>query len=278
MWYYFLKGQFMQNGYYQAVGGMVTQFNRLDTISNNLANTNTAGFKRDDVVIGDFLTYLKQSRDVLPLQNNTKDAAKFINRSLDRVPHIVKNYTDFSLGAMKKTGNPLDVALKRSDRFFLVKTPDGLKLTQNGAFILNDKGELSTKEGYKILGADYFKNHQAITLPANKTVHISSNGTIYADDEEVDKLYIAKYNHNLANLKKFGDNLYDIQNLNNISISDDGDYVASGYLQMSNINPVKEMTALIETNRLVEMYQKVMTSQMNDLNSDAINKLASTRA
>jgi len=47
---------------------------------------------------------------------------------------------------------------------------------------------------------------------------------------------------------------------------------------MSNVNPVKEMTALIETNRLVEMYQKVMTSQMNDLNSDAINKLASTKA
>ena len=67
-------------------------------------------------------------------------------------------------------------------------------------------------------------------------------------------------------------------NLNDISLSDDGDYVASGFLQMSNINPVKEMTALIETNRLVEMYQKVMTSQMNDLNSDAINKLASIKA
>ena len=108
----------MQNGYYQAVGGMVTQFNRLDTISNNLANTNTAGFKREDVIVGDFLTVLKQQRDELPIRNNTKDAAKFINRSLDRVPHIVRDYIDFSLGAMRKTGNPLDVALKRSDRFF----------------------------------------------------------------------------------------------------------------------------------------------------------------
>jgi len=269
----------MQNGYYQAVGGMVAQFNRLDTISNNLANTNTAGFKRDDVVIGDFLTYLKHSRDELPLQDNTKDAAKFINRSLDRVPHIVRNYTDFSLGAIRQTGNPLDVALKRGDRFFLVKTPDGVKLTQNGAFILNDKGELSTKEGYKVLGTNYFRSHKAIILPTtSKSVNISSNGTVYADGEEVGKLYIAKFNHNLANLKKIGDNLYDIKNINDISLSGDGDWVASGYLQMSNINPVKEMTALIETNRLVEMYQKVMTSQMNDLNRDAINKLASTRA
>jgi len=268
----------MQNGYYQAVGGMVAQFNRLDTISNNLANTNTAGFKRDDVVIGDFLSILKQQRDELPINDNTKDAAKFINRSLDRVPHIVRNYTDFSLGAMRKTDNPLDVALKRSDRFFLVKTPNGLKLTQNGAFTLNSKGELATKEGYKVLGVNYFQNHQPITLPANKTITISNNGTIYADGEEAGKLYIAKYNHNLANLTKFGDNLYNLTNLNDISVSGDGDYIASGYLQMSNVNPVKEMTALIETNRLVEMYQKVMTSQMNDLNSDAINKLASTKA
>jgi flagellar basal-body rod protein FlgG len=268
----------MQNGYYQAVGGMVTQFNRLDTISNNLANTNTAGFKRDDVIIGDFLTILKQQRDKLPINDNTKDAAKFINRSLDRIPHIVRNYTDFSSGAMRKTDNPLDIALKRSDRFFLVKTPDGLKLTQNGAFILNEKGELSTKEGYQVLGANYFKNHQTITVPAGKSISITDNGSIYADGEEIGKIYIAKFNHNLSNLKKFGDNLYDIDNLNDISLSDDGDYIASGFLQMSNINPVREMTALIETNRLVEMYQKVMTSQMNDLNGDAINKLASTKA
>jgi flagellar basal-body rod protein FlgG len=268
----------MQNGYYQAVGGMVTQFNRLDTISNNLANTNTAGFKREDVIVGDFLTVLKQQRDELPIRNNTKDAAKFINRSLDRVPHIVRDYIDFSLGAMRKTGNPLDVALKRSDRFFLVKTPDGLKLTQDGAFMLNEKGELSTKEGYTVLGANYFQNHQPIAIPAGNNIAISSNGSIYANGQEIGKLYIAKFNHNLSNLKKFGDNLYDITNLNDISISDDGDYIASGFLQMSNINPVKEMTALIETNRLVEMYQKVMTSQMNDLNSDAINKLASTKA
>jgi len=268
----------MQNGYYQAVGGMVTQFNRLDTISNNLANANTVGFKRDDVVIGDFLSYLKEKRDELPIEDNTKDAAKFINRSLNRIPHIVRNYIDFSNGPVKKTGNALDVALKRGDRFFLVKTPNGLKLTQNGAFSLNEKGELVTKEGYKLAGESYFQNHKPITLPQGKSINISSNGTIYVDGEQIDKLYIAKYNNNLSNLKKDGDNLYNITNINDISKSDDGDYLAEGYLQMSNINPVKEMVALIETNRLVEMYQKAMTSQMNDLNSDAINKLANTRA
>ncbi len=268
----------MQNGYYQAAGAMVTQFNRLNTISNNLANTNTTAFKSDHVIIGDFLNILKQQRDNLPLQNNTNEAAKFVSRSLDRVPHIVRNYIDFSLGAMRKTGNPLDVALKRDDRFFLVKTPSGIKMTQNGEFILNNKGELTTKQGFSVLGVDYFKNHQPIKLPVSATVTINKNGTIYANNEEIGKLYIAKYNNNLSNLKKDGNSLYDIKNINDISLSSDGDYVAEGFLQTSNINPVKEMVALIETNRLVEMYQKVMSSQMNDLNNDAINKLANTRA
>ncbi len=268
----------MQNGYYQATGAMVTQFNRLNTISNNLANTNTTAFKSDHVIIGDFLSVLKQQRDNLPIQNNTKEAAKFINRSLDRVPKIVRNYIDFSIGAMRKTGNPLDIALKRNDRFFLVKTPSGIKMTQNGEFLLNSKGELVTKQGFNILGADYFKTHRPLSIPSGASITISGNGNIYANHNEIGRIYIAKYNNNISNLKKDGNSLYNIDNINDISLSGTGNYIAEGYLQTSNVNPVKEMVALIQTNRLVEMYQKVMSSQMNDLNNDAINKLANTRA
>ncbi len=268
----------MQNGFYQAVGAMVTQFNRLNTISNNLANVNTTAYKKDALVIGDFLSVLKHKRDELPLQNNTKDSAKFLNRSLDRVPHVVRNYINFSLGGMKKTGNPLDVAFKKPDRFFLVKTPDGIKMTQDGSFVLNSKGELSTKEGYEILGTNYFKDKQPISIPANSTIHISSNGTIYANKQEIGKLYIAKYNNNLSNLKKDGNNLYNISNLNDISLSNDENDISEGFLESSNVNPVSEMVGLIQTNRLVEMYQKVISSQMNDLDNDAINRLASTKA
>ncbi|SQC36265.1 Flagellar basal-body rod protein FlgG [Helicobacter fennelliae] len=70
----------MINGYYSTTGGMITQFNRLDVISNNLANLNTNGFKRDDVVVGDFLRLYKQTQDTLlskttrALPHNTKTA------------------------------------------------------------------------------------------------------------------------------------------------------------------------------------------------------------
>jgi flagellar basal-body rod protein FlgF len=56
----------MQSGYYSSAAGMVTQFNRLDTIANNLANVNTVGFKEDNLIVGDFQRLYKEARDELP--------------------------------------------------------------------------------------------------------------------------------------------------------------------------------------------------------------------
>ena len=123
----------MNNGYYQAAGAMVTQFNRLDVITQNLANVNTMGYKRQDVVIADFERIFKDRRDELPLQNHTKDAAKFLSRSINRVPNINERYTDYSAGAMKASTNALDVAITRDDSFLMVQTPNGdLRLSKNG--------------------------------------------------------------------------------------------------------------------------------------------------
>lgn len=265
----------MQNGYYQATGGMVTQFNKLNVISNNLANVNTIGFKRDDVVIGDFKRIFQDVRDELPLRDHTKEAAKFINRSIDRVPQVSEEYINFSQGGVKSTGNTLDFALKRPDIFLLVQTPNGIRLTQNGSLNLNENGELITKEGYAVLPADYFNSNETIRLPQDARITVDKSGAIYANDELISNFYIA-LPEDLRRLTKEGDNLY-IVNPEQIQNLENADAIAQGYLQTSNINPVKEMVSLIEANRMVEMYQKVMTTHMNDLNSEAVNKLASTK-
>jgi len=93
----------MQTGYYSSAAGMVTQFNRLDTIANNLANVNTAGFKEDNLVVGDFMRVLKEARDELPNENHSKDGAQFLNRAMTKAPQIVDSYTDHSVGNMQKT-------------------------------------------------------------------------------------------------------------------------------------------------------------------------------
>ena len=108
----------MQNGYYTTAGAMVTQFNRLDVISNNLANINTIAFKRDDVVIGDFKRIFQEYQEKMPIKNHTKEAAKFLNASIDRVPQVCEQFIEFRQGGLKSTGNSLDFALKREDAFF----------------------------------------------------------------------------------------------------------------------------------------------------------------
>ena len=267
----------MQNGYYDATGGMVTQFNRLNVISNNLANLNTTAFKRDDVVIGDFKRIFEESQMQMPIKDNTKEAAKFLNHSIDTVPHIVEQYTKYEQGGMKATGNNLDFALKREDVFFMVKTPQGLRLTQDGSFIINDEGILSTKDGYPVIPKDYFKNGQYIKIPNDAILTSDKSGNLFANGETLGKFFIATTD-DLKSLQKEGNKLYKFDDIKKLDDLENDDVVAQGFLETSNINPVSEMVGLIEANRLVEMYQKVMTSHMNDVNQDAISKLASVRA
>jgi len=265
----------MQTGYYVATGGMVTQFNRLNVISNNLANVNTNGYKADDIVIGDFERMFKESRDILPLENNTKEAAKFINRDLNKVPQVVEEYTNFSLGNMQKTSNDLDFALTKKNAFFLVKTPQGIRATRDGSFSVNEDGHLVTKEGYEVLPKTYFQDYHLLEVKPNKMLKADKNGDLYQDGLQTNSLFVASFD-DLKKLKKVGDNLYDFGDM--IPQENGKNAVAQGFVEKSNINAVKEMTDLIDTNRLVEMYQKVMDTQMNEINKDAIEKLANYRA
>ena len=204
----------MQTGYYQAAAGMVTQFNRLDLIANNLANVNTAGFKEDDVVIGDFMRLYKESRDELPHENNTKEGAQFYNRTMARTPQVVASYTDYRAGNLEKTDNPLDVALTRENLFFLVKTPQGVRLTRDGSFTTNEEGKLVTKQGYEVLPSNYFAGGGSIDLTGEENAFtIDKNGQIATNIPNTyqmtpsARLFIFQPD-NPAYLKKTGDNLY----------------------------------------------------------------------
>ena len=270
----------MQTGYYSAAAGMVTQFNRLDMIANNLANVNTAGFKEDDVVVGDFMRLYKEARDELPNANHTKEGAQFINRTMTRAPQVVDSFTNQSVGTMQKTDNSLDVGLSREGLFFMVKTPNGVRLTRDGSFTTNDQGKLVTKQGYEVLPNDYFKSQDGITLNTQDSViEIDKNGQIStnipnsAKFVQSSKLFIAQPD-NAKMLVKEGDNLYKFDGIEDLESLESSGAVQQGFIEKSNVNAVKMMTQMIETNRLVGMYQKAMDTQMNDMNKDAIEKIA----
>jgi flagellar basal-body rod protein FlgF len=270
----------MQTGYYSAAAGMVAQFNRLDNIANNLANVNTAGFKEDNLVVGDFMRVLKEARDNLPNENNSVDGAKFLNRAMTKAPQIVDQYTNYSVGNMQKTDNQMDFALSKEGLFFAVKTPQGIRLTRDGSFTTNDEGTLVTKQGYEVLSDTYYSEGGKITLNAEDSImtvdkngQISTNLPNSVQFGQSSKLFVAQP-ENINLLVKEGDNLFKYDAPGEIKNIEASGAVVNGFIEKSNVNAVKMMTQMIETNRLVGMYQKVMSSQMDDMNNDAINKLA----
>nr|WP_321265538.1 flagellar hook-basal body protein [uncultured Sulfurimonas sp.] len=270
----------MQSGYYSSAAGMVTQFNRLDTIANNLSNVNTVGFKEDNLVVGDFQRLYKEARDELPNENHSEDGAEFINRAMTKAPQIVDAYTDFTIGNTQRTDNDMDFALSREGLFFLVKTPQGVRLTRDGSFTKDDEGRLVTKSGYEVLPNDYFESGGNITFNSDENIiKVDKQGQMYKNIPnsvnlvQGSKLFIAQP-ENMALLKKEGDNLYRYEGTRELNSQNETESVIQGFVEKSNVNPVKMMTQMIETNRLVGMYQKAMDAQMNDMNNDAINKLA----
>ncbi|HIC44601.1 MAG TPA: flagellar hook-basal body protein [Sulfurimonas sp.] len=274
----------MQNGFYSAAGGMVAQFSRLDNITNNLANLNTNAYKRQDLVVGDFLRMYQNERDNLPLDNQTKDGAQFIHRSVARVPQVLESYRDMSLGALAATGNTFDIALREENLFFSVLTPDGVKLTRDGSFVLNDEGVLTTKQGFKVLPADYYKNGNFIEFTSDATnIELDKHGKfsyLVSGNEKFipGNTLLLVEPENINKLSPSGDNLFTPDSADDfIPITNSG-AVSQGFIEKSNVNAVKSMVGMIEAQRLVGMYQKVMDTQMNEMNRDAIDKIANPKA
>jgi flagellar basal-body rod protein FlgG len=219
----------------------------------------------------------------MALENNSTDSAQYLNRSLSRVPQITDAYTDFAQGTLQVTENTFDLALGKEGQFFAVNTPQGIRLTRDGLFTLNDEGKLVNKQGYAVLPNDYFQSKTDIKLnPQDSVVTIDKNGIISTNVPGSTQMVAGKKlmilePQNLRLLQKEGDNLYRPDPSDPLTPIAESGSVMQGYVEKSNVNAVNEMIALVEANRLVGMYQKAMDTQMNDMNRDAIEKIAVTR-
>lgn len=167
----------------------------------------------------------------------------------------------------------------KEGQFFAVKTPQGIRLTREGAFTLNDEGKLVNKQGYEVLSTDkteitFNPQDSVITIDKNGQAMTNVPGTTQmVANKKASRYRTAKS----PNAQKEGENLYVPDPADPLKPKDESGSVMQGFTEKSNVNAVNEMIALVEANRLVGMYQKAMDSQMNDLNRDAIEKLAVTR-
>jgi flagellar basal-body rod protein FlgG len=162
----------------------------------------------------------------------------------------------------------------------MVNTPQGLRLTRDGIFTMRDDGTLVTKQGYEVLPSDYFEagnaikfniDDSAIKADKNGNLNTAIPGTLQMTQKA--QLMVIKAD-NPRLLQKEGDSLFKVDDIRSLDIAEESNAVMQGFVEKSNINAVQEMVGLIEAQRMIEMYQKVMNSQMDDLNRDAIEKLA----
>ena len=241
----------MIRGWYIGASGMNAQQDRLDAISNNLANVDTTGFKKEIPVNKEF------SDGVMKNPFGSSDVAPIIGK-LGLGVETNELYTDFSQGSFKSTDTNTDFALSGKG-FFVVQTPSGERFTRNGNFLLGKEGILLTKEGYPVLG-----ENGPIHVADDKFI-MNRDGMIYSreDNTVVDRLKIVRFD-NERYLKKQGSSMWntnDIAGNYHIAEGNERPQVLQGYTETSNVNVVNEMVQMIEVNRAYEANQKSMQTE-----------------
>ena len=238
-----------------AATGMIAQQTNIDVISNNLANVNTSGFKKDKghFQIIDSPDSIKEDLDKNSISKETLQPPLWLQ---------FETKTDFSAGSLKHTGNPLDLALE-GDGFFCIKTDQGNQYTRNGKFSLDQDGTLVTMDGLPVLGQG-----GPINIEGN-TFTVDVKGNISVDGNLVDTIKIVGFQKQDA-LEKTGNSLFAIADKNAVERKVENTGVNQGFLELSNVNAIRMMTEMIEVLRGYESYQKAIKTA-DEANAKAIN-------
>lgn len=239
----------MLRGLYTACSAMMAGLVRQDVLANNVANSNTSGYKKDVAVLSSFPSMVLYRLGEAKKNGSEFDPVKV--GLLGTGVCIDEIACDPSSGFFQPTGNPLDLAIT-SQGYFVVESPQGERYTRNGAFHLDAEGKMVNEDGYALLGE---KGYIYLENPAN--VRVSEKGEVFSNDELVDTIKVVTFS-DPKSLQKIGANLFraeqEGQGLDNPG-------VRQGYLEMSNVNVVREMVDLISVVRSYEIAHKVIQAE-----------------
>ena len=245
----------MDNAIYVGLSRQVLLQQELDIAANNLANADTTGFKFEEMLAG--------------ADKATPPAAGGIAST--PVTFVTSNGVarDYSQGPLTQTGSPLDVAIDGKG-FFQISTASGPRYTRDGRFSLDPTGKLVTMDGDAVQG-----NGGDITLdPKKGPVAISETGIISQGGQQVGQLSVVTFD-SLAALSKDGGNLY--RNDSNLTPTPSTAQVKQGMLEGSNVQPVVQITRLIEISRAYDAISSMMSDTAN-LSNTAVQKLGAVNA
>jgi flagellar basal-body rod protein FlgF len=241
----------MDNSLYVGLSKQMVLQRQMDIIANNIANSDTAGFKVEALAV-----------------TEDPQAPAFTLGGPEPVKFVMPNgvIRDFGQGALRKTDSPFDVAID-GQGFFKVQTPNGERYTRDGRFRMDEAGRLVTQGGSPVLddgGGEISLN------PEKGQLTISPDGTLSQGTERIGKLGVVTF-ANLSTMEKVGDNL--MQNTSNQQGAPATDAkLRQGMLEGSNVNPILEVTRMIEVSRAYEQMAKMIDSQA-DLSTQAVQQL-----
>ncbi len=264
-------------GIYTALSGAIAQNTKLDTIANNIANSSTNGFKKDQKVFKEYLTANQKYPDTLQVPTVTASIESFYdNQAGDRgYVDTMGTYTDFTQGTLKQTGNKFDFALE-GPGFFEISTPQGRRFTRNGSFHLSAKGEIVTQDGHPVLREGTQDPSQRSIQVGNGNLTVAYNGEIYSQGQLLNKLSVVNFS-DPDGIKKQGNSLYAIkEQMNPAVIPAEVAKVHQGSVETSNVNIVQEMTDMINTTRTFEATQKAIKA-FDEMNAKLMNDVPRVR-
>jgi flagellar basal-body rod protein FlgG len=240
----------MIRGIYTNAGSMLSLQLKQEITANNLANSNSTGFKKDGV----FRKYLIDHDTIL-----RQNASDF--RHLEEVDGVEIN---FKQGELYATGNSLDTAIEGKG-FFTIQTPDGIRYTRNGNFSLNQDGFIITSNGHYLLG-----NNGPIQALGDK-IFIGDDGNITVDDNLIDVLRMADFPEPYV-FNKIGNALFEAEDGTENPPAAGSFNIRQGFLEESNVEMIQEMVNMIQITRDFDSNQKSITMQDTTLDR-AVNDI-----
>jgi flagellar basal-body rod protein FlgG len=239
---------------YTAATGMEAQQLYMDTISNNLSNVNTNGFKRTKVEFQDLMYQTIREPGVRNPEGGMAPAG--IEVGLGVKPGATHRI--FEQGSLNQTGNPLDIAIQ-GDGFFQVQLPDGtIAYSRDGQFKLSADGTIVNSEGFPVF--------PLTAIPEGSRMEINAEGIITAllpGEEfatEIGQIELARF-INPAGLKSMGGNLFSVTDASGQPIialpgEEGAGMLMQGYAEASNVQIVEEMVNMISAQRAFEIVSK----------------------
>ena len=223
----------------------------LDIVANNIANADTNGFKVEQLLVGTEIGERARNDNVRP------GVSFVLDNGVGR---------DFGQGSLKQTSRSLDFGIEGEGAFFTVQDGTIEAYTRDGAFTTDAEGRLTTEGGLPVMG----DGGEIILNPALGEPAVAADGTISQNGASVGRLSVVRF-ESLAVLEKGGDGLY--RNASNATPTEATDArVRQGMLEGSNVNPILEITNLIEISRAYESVTR-MIENANDLSRRSVERL-----